>query len=542
MKRDHAVTLTTSQALPLSLPLPLLPSLSPPKFATAHSATLSHPQASSHAHPNGLRRSSNHGSSSDRGDTPSLSPPSETDERTVILNHDGMDAMTMPQLTSSLKHDLNIDLHHQQHHNSPYGIDQHRASPFVSTSPYLHDDLEALTQRLAAPRAPALVSASTCGSSVFDSGQFDCYCALAGIALPSLDKDADSAPSPFVLSAPPFDLSDYIHSDSKASLEFASMPPMHDFDLFHNMSSVPVSQPSSLQGQVGAHNHAPSPFARHAELDQSLQSPLGMSPLDSPSEYMSPYFASPHDTHPFASPSMPADVLFSPIIDPRGTALPPASQSLITAIVPVPVEPTASPADDDSIAFSVKHEKRAASRRIKIEANADLDALLEDEEDEYVPTMRSTRRAVNPRKRKASGTAVIAASPSAAALPEPTVREGRRAKTDLLRHDEPIQKRNYVGASRTSRKVLPRAIARSLPRNLLNAVHPDANELPADVADAVDKRREQNTRAARESRMRKAQAQAALEQELVDLRQRVIDLETRLARYEGPTKTKRTKL
>ncbi|KDE03392.1 hypothetical protein MVLG_06110 [Microbotryum lychnidis-dioicae p1A1 Lamole] len=508
MKRDHTVTLTTSQALPLSLPA--LPSLSPPKFAPAHSAILSHPQASSHAHLNGLRRSSNNGSSSDRGDTPSLSPPSETDESTVILNHDGMDAMTMPQLTSSLKHDLNIDHHHHQHHNLLYGIDQHRASPFVSTSPYLHDDLEALTQRPAAPRAPALDSASTCGSSAFDS-------------------------------APPFDLSDYIHSDSKASLEFASMPPMHDFDLFHNMSSVPVSQPHYFKGQVGAHNHASSPFARHAELDQSLQSPLGMSPLDSPSEYMSPYFASPHDTQPIASPSMPADVLFSPIIDPRSTAFPPASQSPIAPIVPLPVEPTASPTVDDSIASSVKHEKRAA-RRIKIEANADPDALLEDEEDEYVPTMRSTRRAVNPRKRKASGTAVTAASPSAAALPEPTVREGRRAKTDLLRHDEPIQKRNYVGASRTSRKVLPRAIARSLPRNLLNAVHPDANELPADVADAVDKRREQNTRAARESRMRKAQAQAALEQELVDLRQRVIDLETRLARYEGPTKTKRTKL
>ncbi|SCV70367.1 BQ2448_1761 [Microbotryum intermedium] len=439
------------------------------------------------------------------------------------LNRD-LDNMTMPQLTCSLKHDLNIDLHHN--HNPSYGIDHQRASPFVSASPYLHDDLEALTQHPAASPRPALVSASTCVSSAFDSGKFDLFRALA---------------------AAPFDLSDYIHSDSKASLELtslelASMPPMHGFDLFHNMNLVPVSQANTMQGQVDAHVHAPSPFARHAELDQSLQSPLGMSPLESPSEYMSPYFASPHDTHAFASPSVPVDVLFSPIINPRVSALPVVSQSRTAPIVPVPAEATPPPANDDSIASSVKHEKRAASRRIKIEADTDLDVIPEGEEDEYEPSMRSTQRTTKPRKRKASGTPIAtAASPSATASPEPTGREVRRAKKDLLRHDEPIQKRNYVGASRTSRKVLPRAIARSLPRNLLDAVHPDANELPADVADAVGKRREQNTRAARESRMRKAQAQAALEQELVDLRQRVIDLEARLARYEGPTKTKKTK-
>ncbi|ORY78044.1 hypothetical protein BCR35DRAFT_266974, partial [Leucosporidium creatinivorum] len=76
--------------------------------------------------------------------------------------------------------------------------------------------------------------------------------------------------------------------------------------------------------------------------------------------------------------------------------------------------------------------------------------------------------------------------------------------------EAPIQPRKWRGESRTSRKVLPKAIAKTISsqrrRNTSVGVNDDeADEIDDETKQEVDEKRKQNTLAARKSRQRKAE-------------------------------------
>jgi len=107
--------------------------------------------------------------------------------------------------------------------------------------------------------------------------------------------------------------------------------------------------------------------------------------------------------------------------------------------------------------------------------------------------------------------------------PSQPLKRARRALSSappVLPLDAPIQPRKYHGDSKTSRKVLPKAIERSLGRDARNR---DPNDLQADV----DSRRAQNTLAARKSRQRKAEELNSLKSENDELRERIAQYEAR---------------
>lgn len=134
----------------------------------------------------------------------------------------------------------------------------------------------------------------------------------------------------------------------------------------------------------------------------------------------------------------------------------------------------------------------------------------------------------NTRKRKT--TADLAdleptSSPFAEPSP-PSTKRTRRAPSSappVLALDAPIQARRYNGDSKTSRKVLPKAIERSLGKDARNR---DEDDLRAEV----DSRRAQNTLAARKSRQRKAEEVNGLKAENAELRERLAAYEERFGR------------
>ena len=155
-------------------------------------------------------------------------------------------------------------------------------------------------------------------------------------------------------------------------------------------------------------------------------------------------------------------------------------------------------------------------------------------------------------------------------IPDPTApakstntrsKKVKAVKTSLLPLDAPIQPRNYVTPSSTSRKRKTVPVERELLKRAKSSssssttpsssvvlssssttlptapVHADADELPADLVSAVEKKRLQNTISARKSRMRKQSQLAELQeanellmQQNEELKRRLEELESRFAR------------
>lgn len=174
-----------------------------------------------------------------------------------------------------------------------------------------------------------------------------------------------------------------------------------------------------------------------------------------------------------------------------------------------------------------------------------------DNDEEYLPS--NSTRSGSPaslkrtRKRKSSAS-VSSSSAGTGGLGPRDAATGKRifhgvrsseSSIPIVPLEAPIQPRQWRGESRTSRKVLPKAIAKSLPgafkkRKLSMSTdsHGEGVEATAavdeDVLKFVDERRAQNTLAARKSRVRKAAYLAGLEEENERLRVENEDLRDRL--------------
>lgn len=249
-------------------------------------------------------------------------------------------------------------------------------------------------------------------------------------------------------------------------------------------------------------NGAPSmdPMAFNASLD----SPLELSPYDGtmePSEMgSSPYFD-------------PEDALHSPAFD--------WSYPLFPSIGSVAGAGASNDGD------GVSNEEGAVSPHEVSPVPASLNAFDELEpmdkedseyrpttpapsDDDYVPSTRTSR------KRRSSSTA-----PRDPATHKRIFTGSRSTPaTSLMPSDAPIQPRTYVLPSSTSRKALPIAVSRCLPRptgtrrKKVPAIEegaPEALELDEEIVMTVEAKRSQNTLAARKSRERKARYLQELE-------------------------------
>jgi hypothetical protein len=118
----------------------------------------------------------------------------------------------------------------------------------------------------------------------------------------------------------------------------------------------------------------------------------------------------------------------------------------------------------------------------------------------------------------------------------------------LLPMDAPIQSRNSVLPSATSRKRKTAAAEKALakrrksdgddgtpapPEQDADALAVEGEDLPADIVAAVERKRLQNTLSARKSRQRKQARLQELESENDALKQRVAELEKMLALSSG---------
>ena len=136
---------------------------------------------------------------------------------------------------------------------------------------------------------------------------------------------------------------------------------------------------------------------------------------------------------------------------------------------------------------------------------------------------------------------------------KPTKTKAKTPKPALLPLDAPVQPRNYVTPSATSRKRKTVPVERELIKraksftstpstsstpSLPAAVIADTDELPADLVSAVEKKRLLNTISARKSRMRKQsqllelqEANEALVLENEELKRRIAELEAKFGRH-----------
>jgi hypothetical protein len=164
----------------------------------------------------------------------------------------------------------------------------------------------------------------------------------------------------------------------------------------------------------------------------------------------------------------------------------------------------------------------------------------EQEEDTGRQTRRTTRQ--SSRKRQHSPSQSVDPPKKRGSYTRPS------SYVPRLHSSAPIQTRRYIIPSSTSRKALPIAVSRTAPtRRLLDLPpssqgsnrfsidenSPEALELPAEVIATVEKKREQNTRAARLSRERKANYVKELEQRDEQQRAVIDDLMEEVARLKG---------
>ncbi|KAK4052682.1 hypothetical protein OIV83_001969 [Microbotryomycetes sp. JL201] len=117
----------------------------------------------------------------------------------------------------------------------------------------------------------------------------------------------------------------------------------------------------------------------------------------------------------------------------------------------------------------------------------------------------------------------------------------RGSDASLVPIDAPIQPRQYVLPSVTSRKRKTVAVERALAKRSRSVKPADAavvsatdetalqDDIPADLAAAVERKRLQNTLSARKSRARKQERMAELEAENAVLKTRIAELEAALA-------------
>ncbi|GAA5946403.1 hypothetical protein JCM10213_006557 [Rhodosporidiobolus nylandii] len=274
----------------------------------------------------------------------------------------------------------------------------------------------------------------------------------------------------------PFDL------DPAASSSFPSSD-LLAFPVF-GTSSAPASLPLSTEA---------------FSLDASLDSPLGLGAdgLSMSASPLSEFLASPMFSLP---PSAAPSTTFSELPLPS-----PSADSTATALPWFPPLPSS-----DAPALAVDFSSSAPST-----------TFLRPNPPPPTPALDAASTPAPKRGRKPAPTGFSASS------------------TPLLPMDAPIQSRNSVIPSATSRKRKTAAAEKALAKRRksgdepASSASPDAapggEELPADVVAAVERKRLQNTLSARKSRARKQARLQELETENEALKARVAELERMLA-------------
>lgn len=295
---------------------------------------------------------------------------------------------------------------------------------------------------------------------------------------------------PFDLSLPLFDNTAYPVFHSPPSVHY----PLAGDKTTSSTSTVPLGS-------------GVDPVALDSTLDSPLASSQGASPW---SEILaSPMFSLPPDSGTFSEASLP------PIERSNETRA--SFESSASLFPPLPTPPTSLPYDPSTTAlrplppFPVR-PNLAPVQPIPVASPASSSMALP------TPPLRSAS--------SSSDSKVRAGSVSAAgARAEPT---GFRTTIPLLGPDAPIQTRNPVIASSTSRKRktagAEKALAKkralqqqqdgsSTPTLPVEGEPIDPEQLPADIAAQVERKRLQNTMSARKSRARKQAKMQELEEE-----------------------------
>ncbi|KAK4335955.1 Proteophosphoglycan ppg4 [Rhodotorula toruloides] len=321
-------------------------------------------------------------------------------------------------------------------------------------------------------------------------------------------------------------------------------PPLIPLDTRPKPTAAPsLGQPLSFP-DINSSTSFSEPQARAFQLDASLQSPLfdnspyGGSELDG-FNFVAPDFspawsdASPQLFEGNASPELglldlsfanaslfggagsssvappvanPPTPVYSPVI--------PATQLEDIQVSP----PTMLPPPLASAPTSTPLVLPALPAPIAAEESTPEDAEVEDDshDGDYNPRSSSAGPTRTVPRRSTTSTYATRDRTRKATSPLPTKLPGVGVQRIAL--DAPIQKRKYTVDSRTSEKKVPKSLQRRIER-----ARKRGEEVPTEEEAAAEaaRRREQNTRAARESRAKKAQA-------FEDLKARVGELEEAL--------------
>lgn len=326
-----------------------------------------------------------------------------------------------------------------------------------------------------------------------------------------------------------------------------SSSPAPNFDMFSflNVDMVESAKPCSNPFATNpfATNPSALPVQRNASGDTAAQSNFVFSPPAIPTAYfeadyraqMNSGLESPLDS-PFTPPLetlCPSDFDTSPAWAPESTPQLEFDFGLFgqqmsgSSLSSPSTSPTTSPTHP-TVVIPVESPPLPASPMIKIKPDPDFEEkeVVEEEaeeSDEYKPPVRGTRK----RKSSTSASAVGGAAPRDSAGKR--VFNGTRSTpAPLLDQSAPIQKRNYITSSATSRKAMPKAMERSL-RNNRGSFSDRESSLPFppdQLAAEVEARRAQNTLAARESRKRKADHLAQLESDTASQKEEIARLNT----------------
>lgn len=337
--------------------------------------------------------------------------------------------------------------------------------------------------------------------------------------------------SPF-LPGPAFDLSEYLNDDAPASVHIQQkshqQPAINNtgfatFSSLNNPTFAAASSSSnfSMPPPLSAAYSFIDPQARATEFNSLLESPLELDA--SPSLNDSPWFSPAGDAFlPFgdsttAGPLPPLFPTFPELRLTHDTSVGGPSSTIVSAPIPAQVVPLSLPA-------------AAFPATAATDESPSLPPLVEDDEDdleddeEYIPSPPSASDSSRPasvRKRKPIGNGK-------------RDEQGKRIFTGtrvnhtvpILPFDAPVQKREYKGESKTSRKVVPKAMARSIPIQRRRNVSVGVDELAAtagddklddETLDLVQQKRKANTIAARISRAKKADHLAGLENKVAEL-------------------------
>lgn len=233
-------------------------------------------------------------------------------------------------------------------------------------------------------------------------------------------------------------------------------------------------------------------------FDRGLESPLGLD---------SPY----------------SEFLASPMFDDAGDVPPPLDFDYPTLFPPAP---TTTP--------SFRPTVPAPSSATHLRPSPALPALHSSSH----PTP-----SVQPLPSCETSTAVPALSEATEAAPRPRPTGFRGASTPLVPIDAPIQPRSYLTPSATSRKRKTTAVERELakrgcaPASKGEATPIVEEPIPSDLVAAVERKRLQNTLAARKSRQRKQERLGELEERNRELEEENDGLKQRVKQLEGMLKS-----